>query len=96
MLALTLSAIISDVIMYFRFASLTVIHSSIALTLGAIIYTNVLVPHANKLLHNVEKCAISNKAINMHSRWPTGQYFCVLEPHRGCLHKVKKMCPGTP
>ena len=45
-------------------------------------------PHANKLL---QKCAISNKAINMHSRRPTEQYFCVLEPHRGCLHKTKKV-----
>ena len=31
------------------------------------------------------------KAINMHSRGPTEQYFCVLEPHRGCLHMVKKV-----
>ena len=38
-----------------------------------------------------KKCAISNKAINMHSRGPIEQYFCVLEPHHGCLHKVKKM-----
>ena len=45
-------------------------------------------PHANKLL---KKCA----AVNMHSRGPTEQYFYVWEPHRGCLHKVKK-CTGTP
>ena len=31
------------------------------------------------------------KAINMHSRGPTEQYFYVSEPHRGCLHKVKKV-----
>ena len=63
-------------------------------------------PHANKLLHyiekcpstpcyqmlhNIRKCAISNRAINMHYRRPTKQHFHVLEPHRGCLHKVKKV-----
>ena len=52
-------------------------------------------PHAIKLLHHTKKYSISNKAINMHSRGPTEQYYCVLEPHRGCLHKVKKMA-GTP
>ena len=50
-----------------------------------------MLPHAIKLLHHTIKYSISNKAINMHSRGPTEQYFCVLEPHRGCLHKVKKM-----
>ena len=31
----------------------------------------------------------------MHSRGPTEQYLCALEPHHGCLHKVKKVywCP---
>ena len=48
-------------------------------------------PHANKLLHHIEKCAISNKAINMHPRGPMEQHLCVLEPHRGWLHKVKKV-----
>ena len=48
-------------------------------------------PHAIKLLHNIEKCVISNKAINMHSGGLTEQFFCILEPHRGCLHKVKKV-----
>ena len=33
-----------------------------------------------------------SNAINMHSRGPMEQYFCVLEPHRGCLDKVKKVC----
>ena len=37
--------------------------------------------HAKKLL---QKCAILNKAINMHSRGPTEQYLYVWEPHRGC------------
>ena len=27
----------------------------------------------------------------MLSRGPTEQYFCVMEPHRGCLDKVKKV-----
>ena len=49
-------------------------------------------PHAIKLL---QKFVISNKAINMHSRGSTEQYLCALEPHHGCLHKVKK-CPGAP
>ena len=49
-------------------------------------------PHANELLHHIEKCVISNNAINMHSRWPTEQHFCALEPHHGCLHKVKEVC----
>ena len=31
----------------------------------------------------------------MHSLGPTEQYFCILEPHCGYLHKVKK-CAGTP
>ena len=48
-------------------------------------------PHAIKLLHHTEKYSVLNKAINMHSRGPTEQYFCVLEPHRRCLHKVKRM-----
>ena len=48
-------------------------------------------PHAIKLLHHTEKCVISNKAINIHSRGPKEQFSCVLEPHRGCLHKVKKV-----
>ena len=52
-------------------------------------------PHANKLLHHIEKCEISNKAIKTSSRGPTQQYFYVCEPHLGCLNKVKK-CPGTP
>ena len=46
-------------------------------------------PHANKLL---QKCVISNEAINLHSRGPTEQYFYVWDPHCGCLHKVKKVC----
>ena len=46
-------------------------------------------PHANKLL---QKYVIFNKAINLHSRGPTEQYFYVWEPHCGCLHKVKKVC----
>ena len=33
-------------------------------------------PHANKLL---QKCVIFNKAINLHSRGPTEQYFYVWE-----------------
>ena len=45
--------------------------------------------HANKLL---QKCVIFNKAINLHSRGPTEQHFYVWELHRGCLHKVKKVC----
>ena len=45
-------------------------------------------PHAIKLLH---KFAISNKAINMHSRGPMEQYLCALEPHLGCLNKVKRV-----
>ena len=49
----------------------------------------VLVPPANKLL---QKCVIFNKAINLHSRGSTEQYFYVWEPHCGCLHKVKKVC----
>ena len=49
-------------------------------------------PHDIKLLHHTEKCAISNKAINMHSLGPTEQYFCILEPHCGYLHEVKKVC----
>ena len=43
-------------------------------------------PHANKLLHHIEKCVISNKAINMHSRGPTEQSFAFWS-----LHKVKKV-----
>ena len=27
----------------------------------------------------------------MHSRGPTEQHFYIWEPHRGCLHKVKKV-----
>ena len=46
-------------------------------------------PHANKLL---QKCVIFNKAMNLHSRGPTEQYFYVWESHCGCLHKVKKVC----
>ena len=46
-------------------------------------------PHANKLL---QKFAIFNKAINTHSRGLTEQHSYVWEPHRGCLHKVKKVC----
>ena len=46
-------------------------------------------PHSNKLL---QKCVIFNKAINTHSRGSTEQHFYVWEPHRGCLHKVKKVC----
>ena len=46
-------------------------------------------PHSNKLL---QKCMIFNKAINLHSRGPMEQYFYVWEPHRGCFHKVKKVC----
>ena len=34
----------------------------------------------------------SIKAINTSYRGPTEQYFCTLEPHRGCLHTVKKVC----
>ena len=48
-------------------------------------------PHAIKLLHHTEKYSISNQAINMHSGGPTEQYVCVLEPHRGHLHKAKKV-----
>ena len=58
------------------------------LTNCSIIFKNALVPHANKLL---QKCAISNKAINMHSGGPAEQHFYVWEPHRGCLNKVKKV-----
>ena len=43
-----------------------------------------------KLMH--QKCVIFNKAINLHSRGPTEQYFYVWEPHCGCLHQVKKVC----
>ena len=53
---------------------------------------NAWYPHAIKLLHHTEKYSISNKAINMHSRGPTEQYFYIWEPHCGCLHKVKKVC----
>ena len=49
-------------------------------------------PHAIKLL---QKWVIFNEAINLHSRGPTEQHLYVLEPHRGCLHNLKK-CPGTP
>ena len=59
--------------------------------IGKDIRKNVLVPYAIKLLHHIEKCVISNKAINMHSRGPTKQYFYVWEPHRGYFHKVKKV-----
>ena len=52
-------------------------------------------PHGNKLLHHIEKCVISNNAINMYSRGPTEQHICTLEPHRECLHEVKK-CDRTP
>ena len=38
-------------------------------------------PHAIKLL----------QAINLHSRGPTDQHLYVLEPHRGCLHNLKKV-----
>ena len=50
--------------------------------------TKVKYPHAKKLL---QKCVISNKAINMRSRGPTEQQFYVWKPHCGCLHKVKKV-----
>ena len=53
-----------------------------------IIFKNALVPHAIKLL---QKCVISNKVRNIHSRGPTEQHFYVWEPHRGCLNKVKKV-----
>ena len=46
-------------------------------------------PLANKLLHHIEKCAISNKAIETSSRGPTEQYFYIWELYHGCLHKVK-------
>ena len=53
------------------------------------------------LIHHMEKCPgtpslkRANGAINIHSRGPTEQYLCALEPHYGCLHKVKKVswCP---
>ena len=45
----------------------------------------------SKLLHHTEKYSISNKAINMHSRGPTEQYFYVWEPYHGYLDKVKKV-----
>ena len=48
-------------------------------------------PGTPMLSNHIEKCVISNKAINMHSRWPTEQYFSALEPHSGCLHKVRKV-----
>ena len=34
---------------------------------------------------------LSNCSKNMHSRGPTEQHLCALEPHRGCLLKVKKV-----
>ena len=34
---------------------------------------------------------LTNCSKNMHSRGPTEQHFYVWEPHRGCLHKVKKV-----
>ena len=82
------------------FRSMPGFHAPIAKTISMInawykgkdIRKNVLVPHADKLLHHTEECVISNNAINMHSRGPTEQHFCTLEPHRGCLHKVKKVC----
>ena len=37
--------------------------------------------NSNELL---QKFVIFNKAINLHSRGPTEQYFYVWEPHRGC------------
>ena len=82
------------------FRSMPGFHAPIAKTISMInawykgkdIRKNVLVPHADKLLHHTEECVISNNAINMHSRGPTEQHFCALEPHRGCLHKVKKVC----
>ena len=46
-------------------------------------------PHANKLLQKFE---IFNKAINTHPRGLTEQHSYVWEPHRGCLHKVQKLC----
>ena len=45
--------------------------------------------------HQIGKCAgtpmLSNCSTNMHSRGPTEQHLCALEPHRGCLLKVKKV-----
>ena len=45
--------------------------------------------------HQIGKCAgtpmLSNCSKNMHSRGPTEQHLCALEPHRGCLLKVKKV-----
>ena len=52
---------------------------------NAISITNAWYPHAIILLHHTEKYSISNKAINMHSRGPTEQYFYVWEPHCGYL-----------
>ena len=82
------------------FCSMSGFHALIAKTISMInawykgkdIRKNVLIPHADKLLHHTEECVISNNAINIHSRGPTEQHFCALEPHRGCLHKVKKVC----
>ena len=45
-------------------------------------------PHAIQLL---QKWVIFNEAINLHSRGPTEQHLYVLEPHRGCLQKLKKV-----
>ena len=57
-----------------------------------IIFKNALVPHANELL---QKCAISNEVMNMHSRGPAEQHLYVWESHRGYLHKAEKVrwCP---
>ena len=58
------------------------------LTNCSTIFKNALVPHPIKLL---QKCAIFNDVTNMHFRGPAEQHFCVWEPHRGCLNKVKKV-----
>ena len=50
-------------------------------------------PQANKLL---QKRAIFNEAINMHSRGPVEQHFYVWEPHCGCCLQAKKVQFYTP
>ena len=55
---------------------------------GAIKLENVLVPHAIKLL---QKCVISNKAINMHYRRPTEKHFTFGSLIVGAVYRPK-MC----
>ena len=66
---------------FLRASGATLLHlgASLKRVNGAIIFENGLVPPANKLL---QKCAIFNEAINMHSRGLAEQHFYIWEPHR--------------